>query len=439
MDPLLITSLAALASLGLLALSLHWRRRHRLLADTPTSKVQGVFIGLVEVKGTAESPAPLRSHLATMPCVHYSWSVAERWSRMVTETVRDKDGKTRTRTRRESGWSTVDEGGETTDFFLRDDTGHLLVRPKGAKIESATLFSETVSRGEPLYYQKGPAGAVAHSDGVRRFTEVGIPLHAPLFIVGQARERADIVAPEISADRQAELFLISTRAEDKVIRGYGVWSWLVWLLAFLAAGAAGLPYAVPQERGFDFAPVAVGAAAFLLVWGLCWLWMAYNSLISLRERVRQAWSLVEVQLKRRHDLIPSLVATLTALRDHESTVQTALAALRAQATATPPGVAGPDHQGLARELRAVVERYPELRSAPEFRRLADELISTEQRIALARAYYNDIATQFATRLEILPDRWVAALARMKAPPLLGAADFERAPVSVDFAPAPDDR
>jgi len=433
MDPLLITSLASLASLGLLALSLHWRRRHRLLADTPTSKVQGVFIGWVEVKGTAESPAPLRSFLAEVPCVHYTWSVAERWSRTVTETVTDKDGKTTTRTRRESGWTTVAEGGEMADFFLRDDTGPLLVRPEGAKIEGATLFSETAHRGDALYYGKGPDRTVANSDGVRRFTETGIPLHAPLFVVGQARERADVVAPEIAADKQAELFLISTRTEEKVIRGYGAWSWAIWVLALLTAGAAGVPFADAAAGPVGFVPLVVGVVAFFLLWGLCWLWMAYNSLVALRVRVRQAWSLVDVQLKRRHDLIPGLVSGLTALRDHEATVQTALAALRTQAGATPPGVAGPDHHGLARDLRVVIERYPELKSAPEFRRLADELVASEQRIALARAYYNDIATQFATRLEIVPDRWVAALARMQAPALLGAADFERAAVQVDFS------
>lgn len=432
MEPLLITALAAAASLGLLALSLHWRKRHRLLADTPTSKVQGVFIGLVELKGTAEAAAPLTSFLAEAPCVHYHWQVEERWSRTVTETV-VVNGKSTTRTRRESGWKTVDEGGDTLDFYVRDDTGHLLVRPKGAKIEPATLFAETVSRGDALYYAKGPEGAVSHSDGVRRFTEAGIPLHAPLYVVGRARERADVVAPEIAADRDAELFLISTRAEEKVIRGYGIASWVAWIFGWAVAAAAALPFAQPVDREFPTGVVLSGTAVYVALWTLGWAWMAYNSLVSLRERVRQAWSLIDVQLKRRHDLIPGLVATLTALRDHESSVQTALAALRTQATATPPGVAGPDHHGLARELRAVAERYPELKTAPEFRRLADELIATEQRLALARAYYNDIATHFATRLEIVPDRWVAALVAMKPAPLLGAADFERAPVVVDFA------
>lgn len=435
MDPLIIHALAALAALGFLTLSLHWRKRHRLLRDTPTSKTSGVFIGLVELQGTAESAAPVRSHLAETACVHYGFRVEERWSRTVTETYTDAKGKTQTRNRHESGWNTVASGGETIPFYLRDNTGVILVRPDGAKIEPTVLFSETVSRGDALYYGKGPGGAVAHSDGVRRFVEEGIPLHAPLFVVGQARERSDVVAPEIAADREAPLFLISTRTEEKVARGYGVGSWIMWSLGLLAAAGAGVAVSRLAAVPPPLWPVFVAIAVYLLLWAGAWAWMVYNSLVGLRERVRQAWSLIDVQLKRRHDLIPALVAALGALRDHEATVQTALAAARAQALATPPGVDGPDYQGLARSLRVVNERYPELSAAPAFRRLHDELVQTEQRIALARSYYNDIATQFATRLERVPDRWVSALGRMQPQPLLGAADFERAAVTVDLTPA----
>lgn len=77
-------------------------------------------------------------------------------------------------------------------------------------------------------------------------------------------------------------------------------------------------------------------------------------------------------------------------------------------------------------LRAVVEKYPELIAQESFARLQRELVETEQRIALARTYYNDIATQFATRLEQVPDRWVARLGAMRPEALLQAEGFERA-------------
>ncbi len=434
MDRPLIPGLAlVVVSLLLLWWSLHLRRRHRLLRDLPTSKARGVFIGLVELKGSAEAEAPLRSFLAGQRCVHYRYSVEERWSRTVTEHYTDKDGKSQTRTRHESGWNTVASGGETMPFYLQDDTGVVLVRPDGARIEPCTLFSETASRGDDLYYAKGPPGAVADSDHVRRFTESGLPLHANLYVVGRARERADLVAPEIAADRDAPVFLISCKSEERVLTGYAAGSWVTWALGLVAAGGVGAVLVADVAPDRRWVPVVGCVAGFLALWGAAWIWMAYNSLVGLRERVRQAWSLIEVELKRRHDLVPALVNTLGGLRTHEASLQTALAQLRAQQTATPPGVAGPDFHGLAASLRVVAERYPQLTAQPEFSRLHTELVTTEQRIALARTYYNDTATHFTTRLEQVPDRWVARLGRMQPAPLLAASDFERAEVRVQFA------
>src|SRR5438552_11200164 len=82
-------------------------KRKRLADNIPTSKTTGVFIGLVELKGTAESARPLFSYLAGQPCVHYQWRGEEHWSRTVTETYTGRDGKTRARTRHESAWKTV--------------------------------------------------------------------------------------------------------------------------------------------------------------------------------------------------------------------------------------------------------------------------------------------------------------------------------------------
>jgi len=414
-------------------------RRRRLLDDTPTSKALGVFVGISELKGTAEAAAPLTSYLAARRCVHYAWSVAESWSRMETETYTDEKGRTQTRLVQKSGWTTVAQGGESMPFYLQDDTGVVLVRPGGARLEPAGFFAETVGRGHPLYYGKGPAGGVPDSDGRRRFVEQGLPLHAPLYVVGTARERADVVAPEIAASPEAELFLISTRSEEKVKAAIGGWAWLWGVLGLIASAApllvvlsgrsSGPPARIPP---LFLAPPALYGGA----WMLGWVGMVHNSLVGLRQRVRQGWSLIDVQLKRRHDLIPRLAATVGALSAHEQSVQTAVARLRAQETATAPGVAGQDFAGLAATMRGVVEKYPQLTAQPGFMALQAQLVETEQRVALARSYYNDIATQFATRLERVPDRWVAALRGMRPEGLLQAADFERAAVQVAFADAP---
>ena len=426
----------SLAALGCLAYSLRQRRRHRLLADLPTSKIRGIFIGLVELVGTAESEHPLTSFLAEKPCVDFRWTVSEHYRRTRTESYTDSKGNRKTRTVTDTGWETVAKGGDDQSFYLRDDTGVVLVHPARARIDRATLFDTTVTRGDALYHGKGPDRSVSGSTGRRRFTEEGLPLHAKLYVVGTARERRDLVAPELAHDPAGPEFILSTRTEQVVRDRLSLSSWGLWLLGFMVLPVALLiaghrenlppPPALPHW-------IAGAALAYLALTLLGWAWMAHDSIIGLRERVRQAWSLVEVQLKRRHDLIPGLAASVSALARHEQAVLTSLARLRAQAEATRPGAPGPDFEGLAAELRVVAERYPELRAHEGFAALERALIDTEQRIALARAYYNDIASHYATRLEIVPDRWIAALRKLSPEPLLNASHFERAPVVVNFA------
>jgi hypothetical protein len=158
--------------------------------------------------------------------------------------------------------------------------------------------------------------------------------------------------------------------------------------------------------------------------------MAFNSLVDLRQRVRQAWSLVDIQLKRRHDLIPNLVEVVKVYQQHEQSLQTALAALRSELAATPPGEPGADHHAVHQTVQALAERYPELKASGSFLALHKSLAETEQRIALARGYFNDIATHYNTRLETVPERWVSKLAAMERQALMQANDFERAPIEV---------
>jgi hypothetical protein len=120
-------------------------------------------------------------------------------------------------------------------------------------------------------------------------------------------------------------------------------------------------------------------------------------------------------------------------RDHEAQLQAELAALRNQLNATPPGVTGPDPGAVSGIVIGIAERYPELKADASFLALQKNLADTEQRIALARSYFNEIATHYNTRLEIVPERYVAQLGAMKPQALMEANDFERAAVKVDLA------
>ncbi len=410
-------------------------RRKRLLENLPTSKALGTFIGLVELKGTAESEAPLVSYLASQRCVYFSWSVEEHWSRTVTETHTDDKGRSRTRTRHESGWKTVADGKDMAPFYLQDDTGVIRILPDRAKVDPLEVFSETCRRKDPLYYAKGPRKAVSHSDHRRRFREEAIPLHAPLYVVGKARERDDVVAAEVAHDPDAPMFLISTGTEKAVTTKLGwfvvLWSVLgliPWVAGVVARdGAAGID---PTNRWPNY--VFIGLTyAFPLILG--WIWMVHNSFVNLRQRVDRAWSLIDIQLKRRNNIVPRVVEIVKGLRDYERTVQTELAELRSQLDQTPPGRSGPDPRGCVPINRVIMERYPELKTNEAFLRLQETLVETEQRIALARGYFNDIPTFYNVRLEVIPDRWISKLSRLKPRALWEAEDFERAPVEVSLA------
>ncbi len=421
--------------LALVGLFLAFRsyRHKRIIDDTPTSKTQGVFIGLAELKGTAESETPFTSYLGGARCVRYNWQVQEQWSRTVTETYRDAQGHMQTRTRRESGWTTVGSGGESAPFYLQDDTGVIRIVPDGASINEKEFFDKTCGRNDLLYFDKGPANEIANSDHRRRFRETGIPLHAQLYVIGQAREREDTVAAEIANDKAAPMFIISMKSEKQISAGYLTWYWVWLFLGLLFAEGGTIGWKILSYSLATWQPFVIVAAIYLVAFGLSWLWTVYNSLVNLQHRVEQAWSQVDVQLKRRNDLIPNLVQTVEGYKSYEAGTQELIAELRGQLAATPPGVTGTDYKGLAPVLRAVVEKYPDLKAGESFLKLQQSLVETEQRIALARDYFNDSATFYNTRLEIIPDRFVAAMVRMKQRTLMSAADFERAPVKVTLA------
>ncbi len=404
-----------------LLMALRYLRRKRLIDDLPTSKVQGVFIGQCELSGTAESGKPFTSYLAGRRCVLYDWTVAEHWSR-TTVHMTSKGPQVR----HESGWKEVAKGGESAPFYLKDDTGVIRIVPEGAELYTTIIMEEECGRRNPLYYGKGPNWAVDDSTHKRRFREVAIPLHARLYVTGQARERQDVVAPEIARDKKAPLFVIATRSEKQIGRGYLTWFW-VWLIIGLL-GALGVAYLTHAGQLAPSGGVyALAAGAYVFAFFLGWLWTVYNSLVRLRNRVHGAWSQVDVQLKRRHDLIPRLVSCVAGYAEHERGLQAAVAELRTQAEAS-SGQA----QALSATLVAVRERYPELKASDSFLKLQRELADTEQRIALARAYFNDLVTFYNTRLEIIPDRFVAALAGLKGRALWQADSFERAPVKVSL-------
>jgi hypothetical protein len=229
---------------------------------------------------------------------------------------------------------------------------------------------------DPLYYEKGPDDAVEGSTGERSFTEHGLVIGTPLFVRGRASERPDIVAAQIKHEDKADMFIITPRKAEDISEGKAT-AFILWHIVG-AAGAAGFGAALMAGARPEIAPIGllIGLGLYLIAASAGWVWMVFNSITGLRNRVRQASSLIDIQLKRRADLIPPLVACVQGFRAHEASVQTLVAALRTQAAGARPFAVAP-------MLVAVAEQYPELKGQQVFAELSKNLVETEDRIALA--------------------------------------------------------
>ena len=155
--------------------------------------------------------------------------------------------------------------------------------------------------------------------------------------------------------------------------------------------------------------------ASLLAAGIAW---TFNRLIRLRNRLREAWSDIDVQLKRRHDLVPALVECVRGYRDHEQRVleDVTLARSQAQAAVGAAQVASGE-DNLARGLRSlfvVAEAYPDLKADQNFRKLSDALVEIEDQLQYARRYYNGAVRDFNILVESFPSGIVARLFGFRA-------------------------
>jgi LemA protein len=198
----------------------------------------------------------------------------------------------------------------------------------------------------------------------------------------------------------------------------------------------------PRSPDSSFGPreVRMGLLILLILLAIVVLWMvgAYNALIALKNQVVNAWRQIDVQLKRRHDLIPNLVNTVKGSMDFErSTLEAVIAArqkaVSAQGVAATAKAEGELSQALGR-LFALSENYPVLKSSQNVLQLQEELSSTENKIGFARQLYNDVATQYNTKQAQFPTSLVAGMAKASPAELWEIEDAaERAVPAVDLS------
>ncbi|MCL4196444.1 MAG: LemA family protein [Phycisphaerales bacterium] len=165
--------------------------------------------------------------------------------------------------------------------------------------------------------------------------------------------------------------------------------------------------------------IPLGVAALILLVPLIYVLVIYNRLVSLRQHVAESWSGIDVELKRRYELIPNLVATVKGYAAHEREVLEKVIALRNAAEASRGGASsqGRDETALmlgVKQLFALVERYPQIKADAHFLELQRELALTEDRIAAARRFYNANTREMRQLCETIPSSLVAGMFSFRA-------------------------
>ena len=169
---------------------------------------------------------------------------------------------------------------------------------------------------------------------------------------------------------------------------------------------------------------------------IAWAFATYNKLVDLRNRVKDQWAQIDVQLKRRFDLIPNLVETVKGYAKHESeTLEAVIQARNTYVSATTPEAqmkADGDLEKAISKLFALTESYPDLKANTNFQHLQQELTETESKIASARQFYNDTVLMYNNKVEMVPSNIIASLFKFKKEAFFEANETERENVQVKF-------
>jgi len=169
---------------------------------------------------------------------------------------------------------------------------------------------------------------------------------------------------------------------------------------------------------------------------LLFAWYIYNSLIQGRLRVKEAFSQIDVQLKRRTNLIPNLVETVKGYAKHEKSTLTEVTKLRTSLmhAKTPEKKAEVNNMitDALKTIFAVAENYPDLKASQNFKALQEELEDTENKIAYARQFYNSVVLDYNTKLQVFPNVLFAKFLNFKPSEFFGTSEDEKKPVKVSF-------
>ncbi len=178
--------------------------------------------------------------------------------------------------------------------------------------------------------------------------------------------------------------------------------------------------------------ILIGVVGVLVVY----VWSLYNGLVTLKMRIDEAWSQIDVQLKRRADLIPNLVETVKGYAKHEKTIMDSVTRARASMLSAKSmdskAKASDALSGALGKLLAIAENYPQLKANDSFIQLQKELSDTEDKVAYSRQYYNSSVLEFNTKIQVFPNSMLASGLGFSGKEFFGASEADRQPAKVKF-------
>lgn len=363
------------------------------------------------VRGEVSCGSPLVTPHFGVPCVAYRYTLEEQ------QTTNESDGRGGSRT--VTRWVQVESLRDATDFDVVQ--GDDRVRVHAAEAELKDLVSLGTDE----------VGSLRHSASI-------LPAEGRVSVLGCVSEHRDWLEkyqniPLMITMLSRRRFLERVEGIENAIR----WCGFVLLCAsfsFATYGALGW-LGFPHAMGDRFSPVHASLAAFLGVLAFCGSWTLYtfNTLVTYRLRTETAWKQIDVDLKERFDVVPRLVEVVKGIAAHERTLFESLARIRAGGAVAERIAAEKGAAGAVARLVAVAEQFPTLKTDRAFAALQRQLTALEEKIAHARAFFDETATEFNDAIATFPKSIVARLCGFEEWPLFRvAAESERRASDVKF-------
>ena len=387
-------SVLLLGALAWFMWSIRLRARQWRVDDIPTSECANVPVGFAEANGLARLDPPLAARGSATPCVYYKWELQEH----------RRSGKN-------SRWVTVESELRSPPFRVADSTGEVWVDPEHAEMIGIDQHVTSVPGRSRKWRQ----------------IEWRLDMDEPVYVLGPTRVRAGAAIVEFGTEAAGDEFIISDEAERKVRNRIAFAAWSASIFGALAAGLAFVVRAEPTldsdgdpavayhfvdswARVWRFSLVAV--LMFVGLSFFSWIFRAYNRLVRVRGQAERAWSLIAIELQRRHELLTNLIEVVRGYAQYEQNAQEGLARVRSELPTSPElaDAASADHGARAqvRSLVALAESWPELFANEAFLSLQRAITVSEDRVAAARRFYNDAVTISLDRRQVFPAVMVAS-------------------------------